>query len=749
MEVTINNAKSGTWLFVERDGILYVQKDAFEEWRIKVNADTKPIEFKGQLFWPLSAVPGFNANINFANQSVELLFSPKSFAETRLLGVDSKRPSISPVLPSLFFNYDVNYSKSYLRAAPSPEDLSALTEVGVSTGLGVLTSSASGRNLTRDNTLGANSEWLRLETTFTKNLPQSNHTLRLGDSNTRAGMLGRNVYFGGIQFGTNFALTPGYVTQPLPALTGLSAAPSTVELYINDVLRQVSNVPTGPFAIDNFPILTGSGDARIVVRDLLGRETVIQQSFFTSSQLLAPGLNDWSVEAGSVRRDLGNANANYGPEFVSGIWRRGVKDSLTLEGRGAATSKLGLIQLGAVSALPFQLLGKAALTGSHENRLGKGTQWLLGVERQGLRFGANIEVQGASNRFRELGQELDTAPIKLQLAGNISYASDSWGTLGFGFASLEQYDSPKVVSYSSNYSVRVGESSSLSLNASEARAGDTVNRSVGLSLVIPLDNNRVASAYANTSGNQNDLYATLAQNPDQDQHLGWRLLAGQQQNHSREEAGAYYFGRYGTLTGDVSTTPNQTALRLGANGGVVATDGQVFVTQRLTDSFALAEVKDYRDVGVGIGNNMQTKTDKKGVAMIPHLAAYQSNSIRLDPQDLPVSADIESIEQDVVPAWRSAVKVSFPVRSGRGALLKIQLDDGEPAPAGAIVQIEGDKQEFYVARRGEAFVTGLQPNSKVILNWNEQQCKVEVTLPPEKADEVTRLGPLLCKGIKR
>lgn len=102
-----------------------------------------------------------------------------------------------------------------------------------------------------------------------------------------------------------------------------------------------------------------------------------------------------------------------------------------------------------------------------------------------------------------------------------------------------------------------------------------------------------------------------------------------------------------------------------------------------------------------------------------------------------------------VPAWRSVVKAKFPVRSGRGALLKIQLDDGEVAPAGAIVHIEGDNQEFYVARRGEAFVTGLQPNNRVVLKWKERQCSFDVALPPESGDEVPRLGPLLCKGIPR
>ena len=78
MEVIVNGARSGTWIFVERAGNLYVEREAFDEWRIILNDDTKPIEFKGQQFLPLAAVPGYNAKINFANQSVELLFLPQS-----------------------------------------------------------------------------------------------------------------------------------------------------------------------------------------------------------------------------------------------------------------------------------------------------------------------------------------------------------------------------------------------------------------------------------------------------------------------------------------------------------------------------------------------------------------------------------------------------------------------------------------------------------------------------------------------
>ena len=748
LEVTVNGTRSGTWLLLERLGVLYAPREAFDEWRVQVQGETQAITYKGTQYLPLTAIPGFGAKVNFGNQSIDLTFSPQVFAATRLTTELNKKPVLSPVMPSFFANYDLNFSTVVTRDAGTVKDLGMLTELGFSNAWGVLTSSYAGRNLTQADQPGAPRGWIRLESTFTKDLPAHNQTLRIGDASTRAGMWGRSVYFGGVQWGSNFALTPGFISQPLPILSGVSAAPSTVELYINDVLRQVSTVPTGPFAIDNFPALTGGGDARLVVRDLLGRETVITQPFFTSSQLLAKGLDDWSLEAGRLRRDLGTASGHYGDRFGSAIWRRGFSNMLTLEGRLEGTRKSQNMGVGLVVGLPWQVLGKGALVASRDQTVGTGSQWMLGVERQNLRSGAFVQAQGSTIKFRQLGQDVLALPTKLQVAGNFSYTTDRIGTIGLGFASVSRYDSERVFTLSANYSIRVGERSALTVTASRAVAGATGN-SVGITLIIPLEKAMVASASATVRSGQQDFYVTAAQNPTEDSALGWRTLAGRQQGQARAEGGLYYTGRYGSLLSDLSASRAQTALRLGATGGLIVADGHVFATRRLDDSFAIAEVAGYGDVGIGLGSNVLTHTDAAGVALVPRMSAYQSNSIRIDPKELPISAEIDSIEQIVVPAWRSGVKVVFPVRSGRAALIKLVFDDGEPAPAGAVVNIKGEKEEFYVARRGETFVTGLQPANRMRLTWNAKQCEFDVKLPIASPDEIVRLGPLPCKGIAR
>lgn len=749
-EVVINGARSGTWLMIERGGSLYAPVDAFQEWRLAIAAEAPRIEFRGQEYRALSAVPGFRAKVDLPNQSVELQFAPQAFATLRMAPQLAAKPKPDPVLTSAFVNYDVSYSRGSPKTGATTGDLGILSEVGLSTGLGVFTTSSAARNLLADRDLALKRGWIRLESTFTRDFPETNRTLRLGDATTKGAMWGRDVFFGGLRFGTNFALTPGFISQPLPQVGGLSAAPSTVELYVNDVLRQVSSVPTGPFVIDNFPVMTGGGEARVVVRDLLGRETVLVQRFFTSSQMLAAGLDDWSVEAGRVREELGNESASYGPGFASGTWRRGMSDTLTVEARAEAGRRARLIGAGMLTVLPWQVVARAALVASDHSELGRGGRWLLGLESQSTSVNFNLEAQRSTRHFTELGQgALPT--LKSQYAGNVSYATQGHGTFGLGLALLARHDGTQVRTVSANYSTRVLERSTLTMYATRALRGTTSasGGAFGITFLMPLEANRVASVTGNARAGVRDLYGTVLQNPGIDSPLGWRFLTGLQQDHKRTEGGLYFEGNHGSLAADASYSPQLRALRLGATGGLVLADGKAFASRRVDESFAIAEVKGYPDVGIGLGSNVLARTDPDGIALVPRLLPYMANSIRIDPRELPINAELDSIERAAVPSWRSGVRVTFPVRGGRGALLRIVLDDGGPAPAGAVVSLQGEAETFYVARRGEAFVTGMQADNRLELAWNGQRCKFQVALPPAQPDEIPRVGPIACQGVPR
>ena len=751
VEVFVNGARVGDWVLLDVNGVFHATDDAFHEWRVLRSPDAVGVPYRGQLWYPLSAVPGYEAQFNAANQSLDLKFSPSAFATTRLSQPGAEPLDITPPITSLFANYDLSLTHSRARGAESASDLGALGELGLSGRYGVLTNTFVARNVAEDENLGPRNSH-RLETTFTRDFPRNHTSLRLGDSSTPPGTWGRQVYFGGIQLGRNFALSPGFITQPIPVLAGQSSAPSTVELYVNDALRQTSQVPSGPFTIDNFPLITGSGQARIVVRDLLGRETVLVQNFFTSTYLLRQGLSDWSAQVGAVREDLGIESNNYGERFASGLFRYGMNNDVTLETQAEASSRLRGGGIGASAALFGQFLGQVALAGSSDDQAGDGRLWMLGAEQISLRHGFTLRMEGASRDYRRIGQNELLPPFHHQRLASYTYFSEGFGHLGFAYARVEPFDASPITTYSGNYSVLVGQRASLTFTATLVKGGpvpDEESKAFGVALLIPLDNRVSAAGSVTRRNGQTDGYLSASKTLGAEAGTGWRALAGRRDRQDYAEGGFYYQGSRGLATADVSVSDLQQTLRLGAQGGLLWADGELFASRKLVDSFALVEVPGYSNVGVGFQSTVLTRTDERGRALVPRLMPYRKNSIRLDPSELPISAELDTIEMTAVPPARSGVKVAFPVRSGRGALITIVLDDGQPAPAGAHLEVAGDPKEFFVARRGQAFVTGLQAQNTLHLKWNEQSCILKVELPEGSKDDIARVGPLTCSGVAR
>jgi outer membrane usher protein len=745
LQVFINNAPGGQWVLLDRNGALFAPEEAFDEWRLTRQPGIPPVQYRGQSWLPLATVSGYDAKFNYADQSVQLTFSPSAFEATHLRQQAAIRPQLTPATPAVFVNYDVSYTDSAYRNAPGDRQLGALTELGISGNAGVLTSSFVGQNLTASSQMQPRS-FTRLETTFTRDYLDSDVTFKAGDSTTRRGLWGRPVYFGGIQLGTNFGLTPGFISQPIPILQGTSTAPSTVELYVNDVLRQTSAVPTGPFTIADFPLLTSSGDARMVVVDALGRQTVIDQPFFTHPSLLEEGLSDWSMEAGAARLNLGTQDFAYGQRFTSGMVRHGFSKSLTVDTQAEIGEQTRDGGVGVSYALPFlMMLGQAAASASDDRTAGQGYDWLVGLHRADLRHNFSATLERATIAYRQIAMGPGFLPYREQLSSNYSYTlQDNSGSLAAGVARIATYTAGTITTWSGNYSTRVAGNGSLTYSVASI-VGSTHGFSIGVSALMPLDRmTNLTGGVTHKNGGYNEGYVGASKNLGNDDGTGWRALAGNRSGQNYSEAGYYYQSDKGLLTSDAHASTNQQVVRLGAQGGIVMMDGHAFMTRRVQDSFALVEVPGYDGIGVHFQNTVWAHTDKDGIALLPRLLPYQRNSIQLDPSELPIGAELDNIEQVVVPAQRTGVKVVFPVRGGQGALIHIVMPGGEDAPPGSALTLEGDAEVFYVARRGEAFVTGMKRDNILHMTFSDKSCSFKVSLPPANPDSIPRVGPVTC-----
>jgi outer membrane usher protein len=170
----------------------------------------------------------------------------------------------------------------------------------------------------------------------------------------------------------------------------------------------------------------------------------------------------------------------------------------------------------------------------------------------------------------------------------------------------------------------------------------------------------------------------------------------------------------------------------------------------ISDSFAVVQVPGYSGVSIYSDNQFLGRTDNNGNVVVPGLRSYQRNSVRIEQDDLPFDTQIDAVQMDAVPHFRSGLLLRFPVKSLRGALLTVVLKNGEPLPAGAQVQIIGDNivenELFPSGYRGEVYLTGLAASNRLIVTLEEQSCEFMVLLP-ETTEPLPYLGTYTCIGI--
>jgi outer membrane usher protein len=312
-------------------------------------------------------------------------------------------------------------------------------------------------------------------------------------------------------------------------------------------------------------------------------------------------------------------------------------------------------------------------------------------------------------------------------------------------ARLHSRQQGRLNTYSLSHSARVGTQGSLNVVFTQV-TGASSARLFSVSLLWPLENQINTSLHVMQRNGQTDAYASASQGLRGDTGMGWRVLGGTRNGRALSEGGIHLQGQRHLLTADASVSSGQQSLRLGTQGGFVLMGGRLFASRPLQESFALVDVG-MPDVRLNFQGREQARTDAQGQALLTGLQPYNTNSVRLNPSDLPLSAEIDSLEQVVVPRLRSAARLSFPVRSGQAALVTVLLQDGRPAPAGAEIERLGDARRFPVGRGGQAFLTGLLAEQPLRLHWKNASCLMALALPPGSPDDIARPKPLVCEGV--
>ncbi|WP_232429000.1 fimbria/pilus outer membrane usher protein [Burkholderia ubonensis] len=578
---------------------------------------------------------------------------------------------------------------------------------------------------------------MRLETTWTTDRPSDLASLRIGDAISRPGIWDHVIRFGGIQYATNFATQPRLVTIPLQGVSGQAVLPSTVDVYVNNGLTSTRDVAPGPFAINNVPVVTGQGDVRVVVRDVMGREQVITQSFYASANLLKQGMQDFSYEVGKERRDFGLASNDYGRWFASTTHRIGVTDRLTGEIHAEAeASRQNLGVGGVVLAGPLGVVNASAAASRSAD--GPGALAAIGVESQSGLVDIGAHAQWTTPHFAQIGLDPGTPAPKLLTSFNIGVGMGRFGSLGLAHVFVDDRDNNKVQLLSLSYSVQLGRFGFANVSVSKPLGGSGAT-TVGVAWTIPIDNRASASFAMTHQQGATDVRAQVQRSLPVGEGFGYSVQAG----NNAQDASETLQTRTGTYSVEAASYRGRAGVRANAAGGVAFVDGAARLSRHITDSFALVKVPSFAIVGILADNQLVAHTDASGVA---RLRAYESNPISIEQADLPFDAKIGTLKLDAVPYFRSGMALEFPVSRSRGAVLTLDLENGAHLPAGAIVTVDGQKEAFPVGHDGVVYLTGLSEQNRLRATWRDQQCDLTVRFPAGD-DPLPDLGTHLCKGV--
>ena len=617
---------------------------------------------------------------------------------------------------------------------------------------------------------------LRLDSTFTYSDPATLIKYRAGDIITGSLAWTRPIRIGGLQAQRSFGLRPDLVTLPLPAAQGSAAVPSTADVYINNIKTFSQNISSGPYRLTNLPVTTGSGTVRVVIRDASGHETVSTLPFYTSPNLLAPGLLDFSVEVGLPRFAYGTPSDTYVTEPVgSASLRYGVFDWLTLAGHvelgaGLLNGSAGIIARTGSFGVASGAISASRFAGA------SGFQSYLSYETQFL--GINLR---ASSQMT-FGYYDDLASATARLAANTltdPFGIQSWNNISASIAAIAPSFLISARPPKAFNSISLGiplplDRATLSANYIQSIDGYGVHSNIisaTLSLGLPYETSLFATGFVDPGDNKNqgflvglsmplggsvtadtsisggtggttinvDAAKPLDQKPGS---FGWRIRDSEG-NAPQRSAAVSYRSDYARADAGVTQDRNGAIATAELDGAVVTMGGGVFFANRIDDAFAVVETG-VPGVEVFSENRPVGTTDSHGRLLVANLRSYQKNKLSIDVRKLPVDAGISKTNSIVVPADRAGVQVNFAVQTdARPAIVVLQAPDGKPIPAGSHGQLEGG-EDFVVGYDGEAYIKGLGPENKVHISTVDRECNAAFAYSPHPNEQVI-ISPVVCR----
>ncbi|MDI3399186.1 fimbria/pilus outer membrane usher protein [Pseudomonas sp. V88_4] len=736
LELVVNQMNTGRVVAVEqRGGRLFLPASVLRDTGMKL-----PEEASAEV--DLDGLPGLHSDYDSGSQRL-LLDVPPDWLPEQFIGNREVYPR-TPALSSFgaLFNYDL-----YLNDTDDAGTyLAAWNEVRVFDSWGTLSNTGQyRRTLSGDAVSTLDNGYLRYDTTWRYSDDERMLTYEAGDVVSGALPWSSSVRLGGVQFSRDFAVRPDLVTYPLPQFAGEAAVPSSVDLFINGYKSSSTDLQPGPYTLTNIPFINGAGEAVVVTTDALGRQVSTTVPFYVTSSLLQKGLSDFSVAAGTLRRDYGLKDFSYGPGVTSGSLRYGVSDMFTLESHAEAADSLTLAGLGGNLRLGNFGVLNSALSQSRFDGYG-GQQLSLGYQYSGQRYSFSYQRLQRRDRYADLTvvDSPYTTLSKRSEQATLSLNLERWGSLGVGYFDIRAADETRTRLLNLSWSKPLWRNSSFYLSAN--REIGNSNWAVQAQLVIPFDlRGSLAISSERSKTGQTQQRVNYSRAVPSEGGVGFNLGYANGDGADYRQADVTWRLQSVQLQAGVYGTSDAETRWADASGSLVWMDDQVFAANRIDDAFVVVSTDGYADIPVRYENQQVGQTDRNGHLLVPWSSAYYRGKYEIDSLNLPANVRSPNVEQRVA------------VRRGSGYLLEFALSR---VIAASIVLVDSQQKELLLG----SGVLHEQSGTRTVVGWDglvylenlQAQNSLRVTLADGKTcqahfsvdlqqDEVPLIGPLVCQ----
>lgn len=590
---------------------------------------------------------------------------------------------------------------------------------------------------------------VRLDSTVQLAVPHRNLAITLGDFVSAGTLTQRALRLGGIQLASNFDLRPDLVTMPLPEFSGSVAVPTSVDILTADQRYRVGELEPGAFTLQNVPVSTGRGEVSAVTVDALGREIVQTTRFYTSRDLLAPGLTGYAVNFGFVRRRYGDRSNNYGEAVASAYFRRGLSPFLTVEGSAEGTA--GLTNVGLRTDFTLGNIALFSVEGrfSHDVTAGSGHLGRFAIESLSPRFGIRAGLIKTSTSYRDSASRLGDPPPPSQLFADLSYTLQGNTQLQLAYVGQNQREdvalrlpARRTDTVSARFRTAFAKRFDVFAAGGVRRADGVSAAFASVGLTVQFAGGRHAGGYVSHDDQRTSVGATFAQDDNRPGELGYSVSAVASEGSQRISGRAVYRARAMALEGQVEEIDGRFAGRANIRGTLLVAGGAVYARGQSASSFALVRTGTVANVAIKLENQPVGKTNAKGRLMVENLAPFTPVQIDVDSENLPAEATVRRARHVIAVPRRAVALVDMDVRAFRPVLRQIVDGNGAPLEAGSLVVAAPSGERSMVGFDGIAEVNALGGNLRLEIGPPTHGCVVDL---PGAAELEAGTKPLVCR----